>query len=82
LVHITNRAKKPEGIKDRIGKVMDMTKKKEEPLFQSGKKTDSLKKGMYGLDPETSLLSVSFATTENSYLNEHYQQESQDSNSE
>ncbi|MBM7587479.1 hypothetical protein JOC86_004052 [Bacillus pakistanensis] len=31
---------------------------------------------LYGIDAETSLQSVHFATTENSYLNEHFQEES------
>jgi hypothetical protein len=53
-----------------------MVKDKEvEPQFQSGKKVDKVSKGLYGLDPEMSLLSVSFATTENPYLNEHYQED-------
>lgn len=53
-----------------------MVKDKEtEPQFQSGKKVDRVSKGLYGLDPEKSLLSVSFATTENPYLNEHYQED-------
>lgn len=30
----------------------------------------------YGLDPETSLLSVNFATTENPYFNDHFNEES------
>jgi hypothetical protein len=32
--------------------------------------------GLYGIDAETSLQSVNFATTENPYLNEHFQEES------
>jgi hypothetical protein len=31
--------------------------------------------GLYGMDAETSLQSVNFATTENPYLNEHFQEE-------
>ncbi|MHC0036273.1 hypothetical protein [Pseudoneobacillus sp. C159] len=46
--------------------------KDREPMFQSGEEISRLEKGLYGLDPETSLLSVNFATEENSYLNEHY----------
>jgi hypothetical protein len=33
-------------------------------------------KDLYGIEPESSLQSVNFATTENPYLNEHYQAES------
>jgi hypothetical protein len=54
-----------------------MTKEKE-PMFQSGEMTDQLYKGLYGMDPEMSLLSVNFATTENTYLNEHYQNDPKD----
>jgi hypothetical protein len=32
---------------------------------------------LFGLDEETSLQSVNFATTENSLLNEHFQEEQQ-----
>jgi hypothetical protein len=46
--------------------------KEKEPQFQSGELVDQKKKGPYGLDPETSLLSVNFSPKENSYLNEHY----------
>jgi hypothetical protein len=49
--------------------------KEVEPQFKSEENVDKLWKGLYGLDPEMSLLSVSFATTENPYLNEHYQEE-------
>ncbi|WP_175596797.1 hypothetical protein [Bacillus sp. MRMR6] len=53
-----------------------MTEK--EPQFQSGKSVSKKEKGLYGLDPEMSLLSVNFAaTTENQFLNEHYQEDSQ-----
>lgn len=52
---------------------MNVEKKKKEPLFQSGENVDSLEKGLYGLDPEMSLLSVNFSPPANSYLNEHYQ---------
>ncbi len=31
--------------------------------------------GHFGVDAETSLQSVNFATTENPYLNEHFQEE-------
>ncbi|WP_042461089.1 hypothetical protein [Neobacillus dielmonensis] len=55
-----------------------MTKKEREPQFQSGELADKMEKGLYGLDPEMSLLSVSFATTENPYLNEHYQEDSKE----
>jgi hypothetical protein len=47
-------------------------KKETEPQFQSGENVNRKEKGLYGLDPETSLLSVNFATKENPYLNEHY----------
>ena len=46
--------------------------KKKEPMFESGELVDNLFKGLYGLNPEESLLSVNFATAENPYLNEHY----------
>jgi hypothetical protein len=55
-----------------------MKDNEKEPLFQSGENVDKSRKGLYGLDPEMSLLSVSFATTENPYLNEHYQQDPKD----
>jgi hypothetical protein len=48
-----------------------MKEKEGGPQFQSGKKVNKAEKGFYGLDPEMSLLSVNFATTENPYLNEH-----------
>lgn len=47
--------------------------KEKEPQLQSGEKEEDQFKDMYGLDPEESLLSVNFATTENPHLNEHYQ---------
>jgi hypothetical protein len=56
-----------------------MNEKEKEPQFQSGEKVDQSKKGLYGMDPEMSLLSVNFSTTENPYLNEHYQEDSKDS---
>lgn len=52
-----------------------MTNKEKEPQFQSGDMVNKRDKGLYGLDPEMSLLSVSFATTENPFLNEHYQED-------
>ena len=55
-----------------------MAKEKKEPMFQSGEMTDELARGLYGLDPEMSLLSVNFAPAENQYLNEHYQNDSKD----
>ncbi|MCQ6278924.1 hypothetical protein [Bacillus sp. EB600] len=55
-----------------------MAKEKKEPMFQSGEMVDKLAKGLYGLNPEMSLLSVNFAPDENKYLNEHYQNDSQD----
>lgn len=55
-----------------------MKEKETEPQFQSGKNVDKSLKGLYGLEPEMSLLSVNFATTENTYLNEHYQEDPKD----
>jgi hypothetical protein len=55
-----------------------MKKKKKEPMFQSGDLTEDKLKGYYGMDPELSLQSVNFATTENTYLNEHYQEDSKE----
>jgi hypothetical protein len=46
-------------------------KEKESP-FKSVEKVNELKKGLYGLDPEASLLSVNFSPKENPYLNEHF----------
>jgi hypothetical protein len=46
--------------------------KDKEPQFKSGESVDKLKRGLYGIDPEVSLLSVNFAPKENPYLNEHY----------
>lgn len=42
-------------------------------MFESGELVEKEFKGYYGMDPEQSLLSVQFATTENSLLNEHYE---------
>ena len=56
-------------------KVMLMKEKEVEPQFQSGEEVNKVQKGLYGLEPEMSLLSVNFATTENPYLNEHYQED-------
>ena len=39
-------------------------------MFESGELVDNLFKGLYGLNPEESLLSVNFGTAENPYLNE------------
>lgn len=55
-----------------------MKEKEGEPQFQSGKNVKKAEKGLYGLDPEMSLLSINFATTENAYLNEHYQEDSKE----
>jgi hypothetical protein len=52
--------------------------KKKEPMFESGELVDDLFKGLYGLNPEESLLSVNFATAENPYLNEHYGEDPKD----
>lgn len=38
------------------------------------------KNGQYGIEAEMSLQSVNFATTENPYLNEHFQEEADDEN--
>ncbi|WP_409299801.1 hypothetical protein [Peribacillus sp. SCS-155] len=51
-------------------------KREKDPQFQVGEDVDKMQKGMYGLNPETSLYSVNYATTENPYLNEHYSEES------
>jgi hypothetical protein len=52
-----------------------MTEK--EPQFESGKSVSKKEKGLYGLEPEMSLLSVNFAAkTENRFLNEHYEEDS------
>ncbi|MDR7245186.1 MULTISPECIES: hypothetical protein [Priestia] len=53
-------------------------KEKKEPHFRSGELENAELKGYYGMDPETSLQSVNFATTENPYLNEHYQEDSKE----
>lgn len=58
-----------------------MLDKEKEPLFQSGEQVSDLFKGIYGMDPEMSLHSVNFATTENPYLNEHYQMDSKEDQS-
>lgn len=55
-----------------------MKEDSKDPQFQSGNKVNKAEKGLYGLDPEMSLLSVSFATTENPYLNEHFQEDSKE----
>jgi hypothetical protein len=55
-----------------------MDQKEKEPMFQSGEMTDELFKGLYGLDPEMSLQSVNFATSETPYLNEHFLEESKE----
>jgi hypothetical protein len=49
--------------------------KKKEPTVEN---SDDIFRDLYGIDPEDSLLSVNFATTENSYLNEHYQEVQKD----
>ena len=48
-------------------------------MFQSRELTEEELKGYYGMDPEQSLLSVNFATTENTYLNEHYSEDTKES---
>lgn len=55
-----------------------MNKKDKQRPFQI---EDQSAKGLNGLDPEMSILSVNFATGENPYLNEHYQEDSKDSDS-
>lgn len=42
-----------------------------EKQFDGDEIERKLIKRLYGVDPEMSLLSVNFATTENEYLNEH-----------
>jgi hypothetical protein len=56
-----------------------MKEKGNEPMFSSGEDVDNELKGYYALDPEQSLQSVNFATTENPYLNEHFQEDSKES---
>lgn len=53
-------------------------KEKQEPQFKSGDSVKDKLKGYYGMDPEMSLQSVNFATTENPFLNEHYQTDSKE----
>ncbi|WP_173427585.1 hypothetical protein [Mesobacillus campisalis] len=53
-------------------------KEKGEPQFKSGQSVNDEFKGYYGMDPEMSLQSVNFATTENPYLNEHFQEDPKD----
>jgi hypothetical protein len=55
-----------------------MSNQKKDPQFQSGQHSKKELKGLYGVDPDESLLSVQFATTENPYLNEHYAEQSED----
>lgn len=57
-----------------------MTDNEKESQFQSNEMVDKTFKRLNGLDPEMSLLSVNFATTENPYLNEHYQEDSKENN--
>lgn len=52
--------------------------KEKEPTFQSGEMVDEKRKGYFGMDPEQSLLSVNFSTAENTYLNEHYPDETKE----
>ncbi|HWO97051.1 MAG TPA: hypothetical protein VNM45_12055 [Bacillus sp. (in: firmicutes)] len=52
-----------------------MKEKKSEPQFQSGGLVNDELKGYYAMDADISLQSVNFATTENPYLNEHYQEQ-------
>ena len=44
----------------------------------NGKKVNKTFKDLFGLDPEMSLLSANFAPPENTFLNEHYQEDSAD----
>lgn len=55
---------------------MRMKEKDVQPPFNSGEKINKSLKDLYGLDPEMSLQSVNFAPNENSLLNEHYQEDS------
>lgn len=50
-----------------------VVKMKEKQLENDDQK-DTFIKTLYGIDPEMSLLSVDFATTENLYLNEDEQE--------
>ncbi|WP_078409417.1 hypothetical protein [Priestia abyssalis] len=59
-----------------------MKDKKSEPPFQSGNLVKDELKGYYAMDADISLQSVNFATTENAYLNEHYQEQSREENTE
>ena len=54
------------------GAAMD---KKQTTKKQRKKKPEN---GQFGLDAKSSLQSVNFATTENPYLNEHFQEEPED----
>jgi hypothetical protein len=58
--------------------VIIVNKDEKDPMFQSGEMTDQLYKGLYGMEPEMSLLSVNFATAENPFLNEHDQNDPKD----
>lgn len=57
-----------------------MKDKKSEPQFQSGNLVKDGLKGYYGMDADISLQSVHFATSENAYLNEHFQEQSLEEN--
>lgn len=59
-----------------------MKDKKSEPQFQSGNLVKDELKGYYTMDADISLQSVNFATTENAYLNEHFQEQSLEENKE
>ncbi|WP_191991980.1 hypothetical protein [Bacillus aerolatus] len=50
--------------------------KKQTEKNQGEKLKKNPESGLYGMDAETSLQSVNFATTENSYLNEQFQEDS------
>ncbi|WP_198020505.1 hypothetical protein [Anoxybacteroides tepidamans] len=52
--------------------------KEKDPQFQSGKLVKDKLKGYYGMDSESSLQSVNFATTDNPLLSEHYQEDTKE----
>ncbi|WP_335493052.1 hypothetical protein [Neobacillus niacini] len=50
-----------------------MKEENKERKINSEQKANKLFEGLYGMDPEMSLLSANFAPPENTYLKEHYQ---------
>jgi hypothetical protein len=66
-----------------FGEVFKIYKKIDDNNKQDGhqKELEDKKKpenGLYGIEADMSLQSVNFATTENPYLNEHFQEEADD----